>query len=193
MSVSRKIARAGGLALVLFALSSCDLIRSIAGRPTSEQLNRKEESARIAENLQAGGVSQAKSLTENEAAEEDPQVESARESLAVKDPEDKAVQPDTLPKTLYSLKVGALGQRVSGLQYRYYVLIGTFTNKAYAREQVRKATQAGYEPQTIAFSQGRRTAVAACGTDSLSVAVAGLEKVRKEAFCPADAYILIAE
>lgn len=161
-----KIALTG---LLVIAVSGCDLIRSIAGRPTSEELSEKAV---------------PKSTP--------PQREPADSLNSIGE------AADTLPatpvqKTLYGIRVSDISQKATGLQNRYYVLIGTFSNPAYAKEQVRKAEAAGYSVQTIPFSEGRRTAVAVFHTDSLSLAVEGLSKVREEAFCPSDAYILLAE
>ena len=161
-------------------LGGCDFFRQLAGRPTSQDIEAKRQVlAREALVLQQ----REDSLRLVRAAEE----ERARQ------------EADSLA-TLDSLRVSRTklvpASRVASsrarLEERYCVVIGAFSVPEFAARQAGRATEAGYTALQIPFRNGL-TAVGACPTNSLPEVYASLKKLRLEAFCPADAWILEKE
>ena len=100
------------------------------------------------------------------------------------------------PKPLKSLSMiqiskKSIGQKAA-LDYKYYVLIGTFAKKENLDRQVARASKAGLEVEKITFSNGL-VAVGVCPTDNFATAVSSLETLKKLDFCPKDAHIIVAE
>lgn len=173
------------LCALALCVTGCDFLRTVAGRPTSAQL--VETSSPSAEAESCSSCAACKACVGTGCCP-------CLETLPQK-PEHEAAEEVHGLKSLYMLKLGkdSIKQTVSGLPYKYYVLIGTFTRKSYADEQVHRAVSEGFEVVTIPFSEGKRTAVAVSPTNDLDFAVSELDRVKKFAFCPADAYIMLAE
>lgn len=173
------------LCALALCVTGCDFLRTVAGRPTSAQLTETSSStgtcASCADCPKCVGA-----CCDSTAALPD--------TLSQKS-EPEVVEEVYGEKSLYMLKLSkdSIKQTVSGLPYTYYVLVGTFTSESYADAQARRARNAGFEVVTIPFSDGRRTAVAISPTNDLDFALAELARVRQFDFCPADAYIMLAE
>lgn len=165
------------LCALALCVTGCDFLRTVAGRPTSAQLTEASPSTGVCASCADCQLC----------------VEACCDS--------NPAQPDTLSaevygeKSLYMLKLSkdSIKQTVAGLPYKYYVLVGTFTHASYADAQARRARNAGFEVVTIPFSEGKRTAVAVSPTNDFDFALAELGRVRQFVFCPADAYIMLAE
>ncbi len=170
------------LCALALCVSGCDFLRTVAGRPTSAQLAETPSSAEACASCDCPAcVGACCPCMRSDTISHKPVYEAPAKVYGA--------------KSLYMLKLGkdSIKQTVSGLPYTYYVLVGTFTRKSYADAQVRRARNAGFEVVTIPFSEGKRTAVAVSPTNDLDFAVAELDRVRQFAFCPADAYIMLAE
>ena len=68
-------------------------------------------------------------------------------------------------------------------------MVGAFSSSANAARQVARAEKAGFTATVIPLKNGI-SAVGVCPTNSLTEVCASLKKVRREPFCPADAWIL---
>ena len=241
----KKISVIAVLVALIAMVSGCDFIRSIAGRPTSQDLNAAdstvtEEADLEADTLKCGECSDtleccstlecpdtlacaqtdgcpdcAGTKTCPEEAEVCPQDSSctveafeegeeasdldveepapAVESAPAVEPEPAAVVEPKPLKNLSMVQISkkALGQKAA-LDYKYYVLIGTFAKKENLDRQVAKARKAGLEVEKITFSNGL-VAVGVCPTDNFATAVSSLETLKKLDFCPKDAHIIVAE
>lgn len=170
------------LCALALCVTGCDFLRTIAGRPTSAQLAETSSPAEACASCAAcSACSGACCLAST-----------ASDTLSHEPEREPEVYGE---RSLYMLKLSkdSIKQTVSGLPYTYYVLVGTFTSKSYADAQARRAGNAGFEVVTIPFSEGKRTAVAVSPTNDLDFAVSELKRVKQFAFCPADAYIMLAE
>ena len=74
----------------------------------------------------------------------------------------------------------------------YYILIGTFRQKANADRLAKQAEKAGQEVTRLEYANGR-TSIALRRSDNLSDAFVALGEVRKLSFSPKDACILVVE
>lgn len=156
------------------ALSSCDMMRSLAGRPTSEDIEAKrmliEEHERQVAEQQALLEAAQKRIADSLAA---------RESI---------FSMDIVRR--YAANVSSLkGMNVGST---YSLIMGTFSEKANAEKLGAKVEAAGYTFKVISFRNGF-CVVAACPTDDPVEFVSAVTGLRKEQFCSKDAWILINE
>lgn len=163
------------LVSLMLALTGCDFMRKLAGRPTSEDI----EKARV------------EMLLAQEAA--------LKQSLDSLKQEKQAVQDSIDALELFVQQGGTVlnpsklgGLYTTKLQYRYYVIIGAFRTRSYAEALLMKAETAGYKPALISFRNGL-LAVGLCPVDECSSAVEMVKKIRQESFCPSDVWILVNE
>lgn len=170
----RKILPLAVFCAVLPLLSGCDFFRTLAGRPTSKDI----EAARLRiEREEAAHRFRLDSLRRVQKAMAD--------SLELLD----AIKAEK-SNILSSGSVGGVG--ASALDCRYYIIVGAFSDKANAEKQGRKASDKGYRVTLVPFRNGY-TAVALEGSRSLSEAYAALKRIKEESFCPADAWVLVNE
>lgn len=170
----KKIILISVFAAMLLSLGGCDFFRKMAGRPTSADIAQKRA---IIEKEEAGHRARLDSLKMVEKAMAD--------SLSLID-SILAMQSSVIP-------AGSLeGLRTSKLKNHYYIVIGAFSLEANCEKMIAKAEARGYECVKIPFSNGF-TSVGICGTDILAEAFASLRKVRTEAFCPSDVWVLVNE
>ncbi|MCR5560910.1 MAG: SPOR domain-containing protein [Bacteroidales bacterium] len=168
---------AASLALLL-ALSACtqvkDCLRRAAGRPTSADIAVKK--ARI-DMEEAAHQARLDSLRAYRKA-----VADSLELL------DRIKASRTMMMTAGSVR----GLIRKGLQYRYYVVIGTFGSPANAKAQAARASAAGHASAIIPFNNGF-SAVGIDGSDTLAAIWESLQQARTESFCPKDVWILVNE
>ena len=103
--------------------------------------------------------------------------------------------------------IGNLGQRtgflkidvsfnnarlVNSVESGYYILIGTFTQKANADKLEKLASRCGEKVTRLEFVNGK-TAIALRRSDNVNDAFVALGEVRKLSFSPKDACILVVE
>ena len=164
--------------MTLALCTGCDFFRTLAGRPTSSDIEamRVELSAREAA----------------EAARRDSLERVRREAM-------EAARIAAATDTLQSMK-GLLRSpsRFAGLakdstpSARYSIVIGSYRDRANAMKYSEKLTSEGYPAEAVSFRNGF-TAVGVCPTDDPSELLASLRKVRKERFCPKEVWILVNE
>lgn len=176
------------LLMMLFCVSSCDFFRVVAGRPTSREINaRKAQMELLAQEEQ-----QARQLADSMAylavlAE-------IRDSIARADSlaqqEALALEDASYVAPVMVINVSTMVKKVPQLKGRYYVIVGTFSEKETLDKTLASIESAGYESQTISVFRNTMTAVCVCPSRSLKEVSEAYKKVIKEKFCPKDAYIL---
>ena len=169
------------LALAAVLLGGCDFVRSLAGRPTSEQLEEK----RVAiERIQA---------EERYRAQLD-SLEKVRQRMA----DSLAVLEVHLLDSLSQAKGTILNPSKMGglyttrLSAHYYIIVGAFRTRSYAERKLTKCNEAGYTATIISFRNGL-LAVGVCPSDSLNETVRKLRELRGNGICPEDGWILVNE
>lgn len=178
------------VAIILFAisLSGCDFFRTLAGRPTSadiEEMKAQIELERIV-SRQADSL-QADSLQ--------------RDSLQRDSLQRKQLQVERMQ--LYRDSLGTAGvlvvpsRRISNispsqLTRGYYIMIGTFSSVENAERLAARVSDAGYSVEKLPYTNGKY-AVAVCPSDDPEEIYQSLKKVRNEEFSPSDIWILVKE
>lgn len=160
---------------VLLALTGCDFMRKLGGRPTSEDIER----ARV-EKLLAEEAALKASLDSLKAEKQ-----SVQDSI---DALEQFVQQGGT--VLNPSKLGGL--YTTKLQYKYYVIIGAFRARSNAEALFSKAELAGYQPILISFRNGL-LAVGLSPADESRNAMQMIKAIRQEPFCPDDVWILVNE
>lgn len=169
------------LALASLLLSGCDFLRSIAGRPTSEDLENKRTEI----------------LREQEAARHQARIDSlerVRRHMA-----DSIATLETRLLDSLSQQKGTLlnpsklgGLYTTKLDAKYYIIVGAFRTRSYAERKLRNCNEAGYTATIISFRNGL-LAVGVCPSDSLDETVKKLRELRGNGICPKDGWILVNE
>lgn len=168
------------LVLMLLAASSCDFIRTLAGRPTASQLEEKR--MRIEREEEARHQARLDSMRRVEQAMAD--------SLAALE----AHLLDSLSQAkgtiLNPTKLGGL--YTTKLETRYCIVVGAFRTRSYAERKLRKCNEAGYTASIISFRNGL-LAVSVCPSDDLNEILRKLRELRGNGICPEDGWILVNE
>lgn len=196
----KKIFAAISLSVLVLSVSSCDLFRSLAGRPTSAELKS------AIEKQQNAAETEKQTITEEPAIAEEPaettQQATIKEQTA---PEETiAVASTQAEKEEYTM-VKREGRMSVPLAYThtnstlkatpehsYYIIVGTYRQKPTLNKMIKDAHDAGYETFLLEYSNGL-TSVGLMPCDNLGEAIDAYAKVSKEDFCPKDACILIAK
>ena len=160
---------------VLLAVTGCDFMRKLGGRPTSEGI----EKARV-EKLLAQEAALKASLDSLKAEKQS--VQDSIDALELFVQQGGTVLNPSKLGGLYTTK----------LQYKYYVIIGAFRTRSNAEALFNKAESAGYKPVLISFRNGL-LAVGLSPADECSNAMEMIKSIRQEPFCPADVWILVNE
>ena len=167
------------MVLSLALTTGCDGLRKLAGRPTSDEL----ESLRL-EVIEARESEQARLAEQQARIDSLKRVEQAlADSLAV-------------IETLRQMNGTILNPSAMGglfttkLDYRYYIIVGAFSYSSNAEKLLGRVNDAGYSGTLISFRNGYNAIGVAPGND-LNSALASLVAVKKEPFCPPDAWILV--
>lgn len=170
------------VALSMFVLTGCDFFRTLAGRPTSTDIERIQVETLLAE--------KADLLASNMA------LEKRCDSLykAFRNVTDSLNALDSISQyggtVLNPTTLGGLFS--TKLEARYYVIIGAFRYRTNAELLLNKAVENGYKPALISFRNGKM-AVGVCPTNNIKDAFIALKKVKMETFCPADVWVLLNE
>ena len=169
------------LASAALLLSGCDFVRTLAGRPTSDDLEVKRSTIERAQNV-ARYQARIDSL------------ERVRQRLADSLAALDAHLLDSLSQTkgtiLNPTKMGGL--YTTKLQSRYYIVVGAFRTRSYAERKLVKCNEAGYTATIISFRNGLM-AVSVCPSNSLAQTLDTLKKLRGQGVCPPDSWILVNE
>lgn len=160
---------------VLLPLVGCDMFRSLAGRPTAEEV----ELLRIEKLKAEEAVRQARvdSLARLQAEMED--------SLAIMDSLSQIQGTILNPSEMGGLFT-------TRLDSRYYIVVGSFRSRSNAETLFTQVMEKGYSPILINFRNGFNS-IAVSPADSLREAFHALRAVKAEPFCPDDVWILVNE
>lgn len=183
----KKIFAAISLSVLVLSVSSCDLFRSLAGRPTSAELKSAiEKQQSSAQQMQA--ITEEHAITTEQTAPE--------ETIAVASPQAKK-EEYTMVKREGRMSVPLAYTHTNSTlkatpEHSYYIIVGTYRQKPTLNKMIKDAHDAGYETFLLEYSNGL-TSVGLMPCDNLGEAIDAYAKVSKEDFCPKDACILIAK
>ncbi len=161
-----------GIAILLLCVTACDFIRSLAGRPTSAEIESKK------------GMIAAKERAEQEKADSIDRVAArlAREQDCL----------DSLKATgCVFTEIASLNGRVtSDLANKYYIICGAFADEANAGNMAKDLKDKGYACEIILYRNGRNV-VAACPTDDVCELYGAYSSLSEAELIPADSWILV--
>ena len=170
------------VALSMFVLTGCDFFRTLAGRPTSKDIERIQVESLLAEK---SDLLAANMLLEKKCDSLQKAFSNVTDSLNALDSISQyggtVLNPTTLGG-LFSTK----------LEARYYVVVGAFRSRENAEKMHKRVEVKGYKPALISFRNGLN-AVGVCPTNNIQDAHRALREVKKEKFCPSGAWILLNE
>lgn len=158
------------------SVTGCDFFRVLAGRPTSKDIDAKRVMIMKAEEA----ALQAR-LDSIRRAEE----KVVADSLAALD----SLNAHGLVMSDASRLGGLVDE---GLPSRYHIIIGVFREKANARKLALQAEESGFSARLIECKRGM-IAVGVCPSDRITQIYENLQRLRNEAFCPKDSWILLNE
>lgn len=168
------------LALSLLLVTGCDFVRTLAGRPTSAEVEQIRLDRIAAE--EARHQARLDSMARLEKALAD--------SIAARE----AFLLDSLSQAkgtiLNPTKLGGLF--TTKLESKYYIVVGAFRGRYYAERKLKSCNDAGYTATIISFRNGL-LAVAVCPSNDLNETLKTLRQLRGKGVCPADSWILINE
>lgn len=122
------------------------------------------------------------------------EIEAKRAAMELAGKEKQALQ-DTVapvPEVADSSLVGTRDLKEDSgkkLEYRYYVVVGTFNRRENAERFSQRIKAKGYPVSLIDYVNGI-TAVGVCPSNTMSGAFSALRNLLGESFCPGDAWIL---
>lgn len=183
----KKIFAAISLSVLVLSVSSCDLFRSLAGRPTSAELKSAiEKQQSSAQQMQA--ITEEPAITTEQTAPEETiavaSVQAKKEEYTMVKREGRMSVPLAYTHTNSTLKATP--------EHSYYIIVGTYRQRPTLNKMIKDAHDAGYETFLLEYSNGL-TSVGLMPCDNLGEAIDAYAKVSKEDFCPKDACILIAK
>lgn len=161
------------LAFCLCAICSCDMFRSLAGRPTSDQIEQKKVLIALRENAEQARLDSLrkaeKHLSDSLAA-----IDSIRGcGMLVRTPAD------------------ARGLSSVGLEKKYYVILGTFSERTNA-DAFSGRFPSESEPAIFRLRNGF-SVVTACQSDDPQEFFSRLSQLRAQKLISSDAWIYINE
>lgn len=160
-------------ALSLLTLGGCDMFRRLAGRPTAKELEQIKMEMLLRQEAQQ--VARIDSLRRVEKALSD--------SIAVLD------SIRQLHGTILNpSEIGGLF--TTRLDFRYYIVVGAFKDRANAEKLLSEVREKGYSPVLINFRNGFNAIGIAPANDLFNV-FRSLKRVKTEEFCPDDVWILV--
>lgn len=165
---------------VTLLVTSCDFIRTLAGRPTSAQLEqiRQEKMAReeAAHQARLDSLERVKQhMADSLAALEAHLLDSLSQSKGT---------------VLNPSKLGGLF--TTKLEAKYYIIVGAYRNRTYAERKLKACNEVGYTATIISFRNGL-LAIGVLPSNSLDETLKMLRKLRGTEVCPKDGWILVNE
>ena len=168
--------------ILLFAaavlLSGCDFVRTVAGRPTSAQVEQIRKNRIAAE--EAAHQARLDSMAKAEKA--------MAEALAAREAHLLDSLTQSKGTVLNPSKMGGL--YTTKLESKYYIIVGAFRVRSYAERKLNQCNGAGYTATIISFRNGL-LAVAICPSNSLEETLKTLKQLRGTEVCPKDGWILM--
>ena len=164
--------------MLLSVVSSCDFVRTLAGRPTSARLEEMREERMRAEEARHQAV-----LDSMERAEK-----ALAEALAAREQELLDSLTQAHGTVLNPSRLGGL--YTTKLESKYYIVVAAFRNRTFAERKLTQCNEAGYTATIISFRNGL-LAVSVCPSDNLEETLKTLKKLRGTEVCPEDGWILM--
>jgi hypothetical protein len=177
--MKNKILVISAFLLTVLVSGGCDMFRSLAGRPTSADI----EAMRV--ELAAREAAEAARRDSLERAAREAEAEAARIAAAL----------DSLGSMKGFLRTPArLGGLAKGSEpsSKYCIVIGSYLDRANALKYSEKLTAEGFPSEAVSFRNGFTT-VGVCPTDNPADLLASLRRVRQQKFCPKEVWILLNE
>lgn len=170
------------LLLSAFLLSGCDFLRTLAGRPSSSDINRMRMEITAAERSER--LEQEALAAMKEAAE-------VKEGEA---PEDYVPVMDSLRRKGVPVYTGSRMRGVlsEGLDRRFYIVTGSFKDSANAERLSSKYAAKGYDSRVIRFGSGY-DGVSAGAFNRLSEADEARKSGMEKGDFPKDTWILVID
>ena len=166
------------LAVCALFLQGCDFVRTVAGRPTSAQLDEIRKDRMAAE--EARHQARLDSMAKAEKA--------MAEALAAREAQLLDSLTQAKGTVLNPSKLGGLF--TTKLESKYYIVVGAFRTRSYAERKLTQCNSAGYTATIISFRNGL-LAVAICPSNNLEETLKTLKKLRGTEICPQDGWILM--
>jgi len=169
------------IALALVTLvSSCDFVRTLAGRPTSSQLEQMRQQRMAAEEARHQATLDSMDRVQKHMADS---LEALEKYLldSLTQAKGTVLNPSKLGG-LYTTKLDA----------KYCIVVGAFRNRYYAERKLKECNAAGYTATIISFRNGL-LAVSVCPSNSLAETLKTLKELRGKGVCPPDSWILVNE
>lgn len=168
--------------ILLFAavllVTGCDFVRTLAGRPTSAQVEQIRKNRIAAE--EAAHQARLDSMAKAEKA--------MAEALAAREAHLLDSLTQAKGTVLNPSKLGGLF--TTKLESKYYIVVGAFRVRSYAERKLNQCNKAGYTATIISFRNGL-LAVAICPSNSLDETLKTLKQLRGTEVCPQDGWILM--
>jgi hypothetical protein len=159
------------LALCLCAICSCDMFRSLAGRPTSDQIEQKKVLIALREKAEQARLDSLQKA-EKHLADSLAAIDSIRGcGMLVRTPAD------------------ARGLSSVGLEKKYYVILGTFSERTNADAFLRRFPSEA-QPAIFRLRNGF-SVVTACQSDDPQEFFSRLSQLRAQKLISSDAWIYI--
>ena len=178
----KRILVPGAFVLLILSVAGCDFLRTVAGRPTSSELETKRME-----------------ITFREQAEREAQAreQAVQDSLAAvaKAVADSAAAEDFFRQArVMRIRSGSLrGLRTDDFPYRYCLVLAGFSQPGNGEKFAAQLKEAGYEPAVLRYARGSSTVVGISPTDRFGDLKEAYEKVRTEKFFSKDAWIFIKD
>lgn len=166
--------------IIMAAVTGCDFLRSIGGRPTSEDLEAAK--SELAFRQEVIRQERLDSIRREE--------ERRKDSLAALDAKILDSLEHKRGSTMRPEKLGGLKRQE--MSSRYCIVVGAFRNMPYAEKKISKCIEAGYPAQLLSFGNGL-DAVVICPSDNLAETVAAMKEAKAKGVCPKDGWILVNE
>jgi len=182
----RTLARWAALAAAAaLLLSGCDFFRGLAGRPLSGDIERKRDSLETASRLRAEETARLLALEQRRADSLAARERYVRDSLTA---EQELQERRVMRLSPAQLK----GLYLTTLDKKYYVITGSYRERANAVKKQQSLQDAGYDSEIISFYNGFH-AIGAGATDHIAEALSLLKELLGRKLCPEDAWILVNE
>lgn len=169
------------LILSFLALQSCDFLRRVAGRPTSDELQAKAHAIELRDKAVSDSLERERERVRQEIVA----AEAARlDSL------ETVRQFEQMDVRLSS--VFTYGEPLAPLQHKYNMICGVFRKPDVARKHFNKLDEIGFEPAFIEFKGGVK-ALCVASSDKLSDLYAVYVHGRQIKAIPANSWVYVAK
>lgn len=178
----KRIMILGVFALSLLLSGGCDFLRTVAGRPTSTELQSKRAAIAVREMEEREAEARERHVRDSLAAVEKHRTDSVAAETFFKESRVSRLRTGSFP-----------GLLTDGFPQKYCIILAGFSQPQNAEQFSAKLKEAGYTPLILHYVRGTRSMVGIDPTDDPAALRATYEKVRAEKFCPRDAWILVNE